>query len=244
MKRHIPNFLTSMNLFSGCLALVAAFNGNLVAASILIGIAGIFDFFDGFSARILHVKSEIGKELDSLADVVSFGVVPAAIIFMMLKQNTSPIIGISIFGTDIIAYIAFVIPVFSALRLAKFNLDTRQTDSFIGVPTPANAILIASFPLILKQLGDNHFLSTILHNSYFLIAFTIIFSFLLVSELPLFAMKFKNIKWKENWYRFVFIFCSLILIILFQFIALPIIIFLYIAISLGIKVLSPAENKS
>ncbi len=235
MKRHIPNFLTSMNLFSGCLALVAAFNGNLVAASILIGIAGIFDFFDGFSARILHVKSEIGKELDSLADIVSFGVVPAAIIFMMIKHNTTLINGISLFGTDIVAYIAFVIPVFSALRLAKFNLDTRQTDSFIGVPTPANAILIASFPLIINQLDKNNFFSLMLNNSYFLIAITIVFSFLLVSELPLFALKFKNIKWKENWYRFVFLMCSLILILTFQFLALPIIILLYILISLGIK---------
>jgi CDP-diacylglycerol--serine O-phosphatidyltransferase len=240
IKRNIPNAITCGNLLCGCLAITSAFNGNLVWAAYLVGIAAVLDFLDGFIARLLKVHSEIGKQLDSLADMVTFGVVPGVIMFHLLNlsyfENQSTLIG----GTASFegyhhnaSYVAFLIPVFSALRLAKFNIDTRQSDSFIGVPTPANSMLLASFPLILKfnsNLGPVH-MSNILMNSYFLIAITLLMSFLLVAELPLFALKFKHFKWKGNEIRFIFLIISLLLLILFQFTAIPFIIFLYIILS-------------
>ncbi|OZA56958.1 MAG: CDP-diacylglycerol--serine O-phosphatidyltransferase, partial [Sphingobacteriales bacterium 39-40-5] len=142
MKKHIPNSVTCLNLFSGCLGIVFAFQGNLIWASYAIVIAAVFDFFDGMLARLLKAYSDIGKELDSLADMVSFGVLPSVIIYQLFAL--SPQID---FGADWLSFSAFIIAVFSALRLAKFNIDTRQSENFIGLPTPANALLIASFPL-------------------------------------------------------------------------------------------------
>lgn len=235
IKKHIPNTITCLNLFSGCIALTAAFGDHLATAAIFIGVAAIFDFFDGMSARLLKVKSGIGKELDSLADVVSFGVVPGVIVFKLIQHSAGSFQPVFL-GYGILSYVGFLIPVFSALRLAKFNLDERQTDSFIGVPTPANAMLIGSLPLILWQMGcacSGIFLHIkhLVNSIYFLIPLTFIMSLLLVSELPLFAMKFKNLGWKDNKIRFVFMGSSLILAIIFQFIAIPIIIFLYILLS-------------
>jgi len=236
IKKHIPNTITCLNLFSGCIALVAAFSDHLAIAAIFIGVAAVFDFFDGLSARLFNVKSGIGKELDSLADVVSFGVVPGVIIFKLLQHNAGSFQPV-ILGYGVLSYIAFLIPVFSALRLAKFNLDERQTDSFIGVPTPANAMLIGSLPLILWQMGcacSGVFLHIkhLINSPYFLISLTIVMSLLLVSEIPLFAMKFKSLKWKDNKIRFIFLGISLALLIIFLFIAIPLIIFLYILMSI------------
>ncbi|HQS50964.1 MAG TPA: CDP-diacylglycerol--serine O-phosphatidyltransferase, partial [Daejeonella sp.] len=146
MKKHIPNSVTCLNLFSGCLGIVFAFQGNLIWASYAIVIAAVFDFFDGMLARLLKAYSDIGKELDSLADMVSFGVLPSVIIYQLFAL--SPQID---FGADWLSFSAFIIAVFSALRLAKFNIDTRQSENFIGLPTPANALLIASFPLIIAD---------------------------------------------------------------------------------------------
>lgn len=227
IKKHIPNFITSLNLLCGCLAIVSAFNSNLIWASYLVAIAAVLDFLDGFAARLLKVHSEIGKQLDSLADMVTFGVVPAVIVFHLLKNNSSeyPFIQSNLW----IQYLPFSIAVFSALRLAKFNIDTRQADLFIGVPTPANTILIASFPLIIQS--DN-FLTPVLLNPYFLISLSFLMSYLLVAELPLFALKFKNFHWADNKTRFCFLGISLLLLILFHVIAIPFIIFLYIFLSL------------
>ena len=242
IKRHIPNAITCGNLLCGCLAIVAAFNNNLVWSAYLVGIAAVLDFFDGFAARILKVGGEMGKQLDSLADVVTFGVVPGVVMYEFIlnyqvhftdKSYEIPNQNLVTFYLYS-SYIAFLIPIFSAIRLAKFNLDTRQTSSFIGVPTPANSILICSLPLI------NHFQPTFLglniinitNNIYFLISLTIIMSYLLVAELPLFALKFKNFKWADNKIQYVFLISSLLLLIVFHFIAIPIIIFLYIVLSI------------
>lgn len=227
IKKHIPNTLTCANLFCGCIALVCIFNNNLICASYLIALAAVFDFFDGFVARKLNVKSDIGLQLDSLADMVTFGVVPGAIIFQYLQ------VALNIFNLpNEIAYAAFLITVFSALRLAKFNIDTRQTESFIGLPTPANTILIASFPLIIEQVTNtNSIIVFSIFNPYFLLGLVGVMSFLLVSEIPMFALKFKNFSWQDNKIRFIFVGLTVALLVLFQFVAVPFIIASYIALS-------------
>jgi CDP-diacylglycerol---serine O-phosphatidyltransferase len=250
IKKHIPNFLTCCNLICGCLALSEAFHGKLQNASMLIFIACLFDFFDGFAARFLKVMSPIGKELDSLADCITFGVVPSIIIFQLINHSiiiqevTSPFIPLYLFTLTYsapLAYVAFTIAVFSALRLAKFNIDIRQSDSFIGVPTPANAILIAAIPLILPvdHLQNNLFniksylwYQMIACSPYFLIGLTLIMSYLLIAEIPLFALKFKSFKWAENNIRYSFLISSLLLFIFLIWTAIPLIIFLYVILSL------------
>jgi CDP-diacylglycerol---serine O-phosphatidyltransferase len=276
IKKNIPNLITCGNLLCGCLAIVSAFNGDLIWSAYFVGIAAVLDFLDGFIARMLKVHSEIGKQLDSLADMVTFGVVPGVIVFHLL--NYSLFIEASLYLSDTfinaeikpmslepsiylkaIPYMGFLITVFSALRLAKFNIDTRQSDSFIGVPTPANTILFASLPLILdiedysvnefvnlfKNIGDLLSVSTnaelmdrpdpiapLILSPWVLISLTLLMSFLLVAELPLFALKFKHFKWKGNEIRYIFLALSAALLILFQFTGIPFIIFLYIVLSL------------
>lgn len=228
MKKHIPNALTCGNLFCGCAGIVAALNNELVLAAYLTGIAAVLDFFDGFVARWLKAYSPIGKELDSLADCVTFGVLPGMIVFtLMRKSMDGDAYGLTEF--IVLPYIAFIISIFSALRLAKFNVDTRQTNSFIGVPTPANAMLIASFPLILWQYPAS---AGLLLNLYFLIGLTLLMSFLLVSEIPLFALKFSSYSFAANKIKYIFLILSIILILTLQFIAVPFIILLYIVLSL------------
>jgi CDP-diacylglycerol--serine O-phosphatidyltransferase len=228
IKRNIPNAITCGNLLCGCLAIVKVFEGNLVWAAYLVGIAAVLDFFDGFVARLLHISSPIGKDLDSLADMVTFGVVPGFLMFKLLLIS-------SLFMTNnpvwnYISYLGLIIPIFSCIRLAKFNNDTRQKESFIGVNTPANSILICSLPLI---IGGNYQSPTALFilNPYLLVAMTIIMSALLVSEIPIFSFKFKSFGWKGNEIRFVFLFLSLLLLITLHFAGIPLIIVLYIVIS-------------
>ena len=215
IKKQIPNLLTCGNLFSGCIGIVYAFNGDLKTVAFFVIISGIFDFFDGFAARLLHVKSDIGKELDSLADVISFGFLPGVIMFQLLKIN-SP--------TDFLPYAAFIIPVFSALRLAKFNIDTRQTEDFIGLNTPMNTFFIISLPYL---IDDEAWLS----NVYVLLGIILIVSYLLISELKLFSMKINNLKWEPNKYKFIFLIMSFVLLAFLKFAALPIILILYILFS-------------
>lgn len=225
MKKHIPNSVTCLNLFSGCLGIVFAFQGNLIWAAYAILIAALFDFLDGMLARLLKAYSDIGKELDSLADMVSFGVLPSVIIYQLfLLGPHEP--GIPMW----LNYSAFLLTVFSALRLAKFNIDTRQSESFIGLPTPANALLIASFPFILENNSDT-FLGEYLLNPWFLAVFSLGMGLLLVSEIPLISLKFKSLKVSENLLRYILIFSSLILLLIFKFAAVPIIIILYFFIS-------------
>ena len=215
IKKQIPNLLTCANLFSGCIGIVYAFNGDLKMVAFFVIISGIFDFFDGFAARLLHVKTDIGKELDSLADVISFGFLPGVIMFQLLKIN-SP--------NDFLPYAAFIIPVFSALRLAKFNIDTRQTEDFIGLNTPMNTFFIISLPYLLDDIAW-------LSNVYVLLGIILVVSYLLVSELKLFSMKINNLQWEPNKYKFIFLIVSLVLLAFLKFAALPIILILYMLFS-------------
>ena len=238
IKRNIPNAITCGNLLCGCLAIVKAFEGNLVWAAYLVGIAAVLDFFDGFAERLLKVSSPIGKDLDSLADMVTFGVVPGIVMFKMILLS----LNLDKEGFDWldsnkwIIYVTFIIPVFSAIRLAKFNNDTRQSDSFIGLPTPANAIFILSIPLIVNW-GTNFSYSEYnsnfkeFVNPYLLIAESTMLSFLLVAELPLFSLKFKHFKWKGNEIRFVFLLAAIVLLVLLKFVGIPLTIILYILLS-------------
>ena len=224
LKNQIPNALTSLNLVFGCLAIIAALDNRLTDASLFIGAAAILDFFDGFAARLLHAHSEIGKQLDSLADVVSFGVAPGMIFYMLEGKCFAPT------GFCINMYLPFLIPVFSAIRLAKFNIDTRQSDSFIGLPTPANAIFIATIPFIILQ--DTFGISAIFQNQYFLKLFPILSAYLLVAELPLIALKFKNFSWSDNKARYLFLALSLISIFAFHYLGIALSIIVYIIVSI------------
>lgn len=219
----IPNLLTCCNLLCGCVGIVAVFHSDLILASIMIGLAGIFDFLDGFLARLLKSSSPIGKELDSLADVVTFGVLPACIVFSLIQEAVPDIFGLWK------AYLAFIIAVFSALRLAKFNIDTRQAESFIGVPTPAIGFLIGSIPLILQQYPET---KDWIVNANYLIIFSLFVSMLLVSEMPLFALKFKTFGWRGNEIKFIFLILSAVFLIFLKFAAIPAIIFLYVLLSI------------
>lgn len=202
MKKHIPNIITCCNLICGCCAIDAAFHCpmpvNYFWAICFIILGAVFDFFDGMSARALGVSSPIGKELDSLADVVTFGVAPSCILFCLFREVQYPEFLEPVRG--IMPYTAFIMAGFSALRLAKFNLDTRQTTSFIGLPTPANALFWGSL-----VVGQHAFLVSGKFNAAFLFLFMLMFSFFLIAEIPLFALKFKNLSWQDNKVKFIFV---------------------------------------
>ncbi|GAB4023495.1 CDP-diacylglycerol--serine O-phosphatidyltransferase [Spirosoma koreense] len=218
LLKHLPNAMTCGNLLCGCIGLVMTLRGHLDTAAWLIGLAAVLDFGDGFVARLVKVSGPFGKELDSLADVVTFGVLPATIVFQLAWFQ----------GLGTIAYGAFLIAVLSALRLAKFNIDTRQSDRFIGVPTPANTILIAAFPLMERYQPQY---DAIWKNDA-AIGMMIAFGFLMVSEIPLFALKFKSFAWADNRIKYSFLIASVLLLLFLQFAAIPLVILLYIILSL------------
>ena len=221
-------------MLSGILSIYSAMSGYLDLAAYLIFIAAIFDFFDGFAARLLNAKSEIGAELDSLADVVSFGVAPGFILFQMINLSHGQPTAI---GGDfsIIPFIAFIVPAFSALRLAKFNVDTEQTISFKGLPTPALAVFIASLPLIKTYLyEDQELFYMVITNTYFLLMIAVVGSLLLVSRFPMFALKFEGFGWKNNMTKYIFLGISLLMLVFLQIVAVPFIILLYLFLSLVI----------
>lgn len=232
IKDHIPNFITLLNLFAGLLSIYYGMIDELQFAGMMIFVAAVFDFFDGFAARLLNAKSEIGIQLDSLADMVSFGVAPAFILFHTIEFSIE-LTGISTW--EYLPFTAFIIPLFAALRLAKFNIDEEQQTSFIGMPTPAVAILLASFPIIIMVcLADNKGLYyDIVTNPYFLAGVAIISSFLMVSKIPMFALKFTSVSWAENQTRYIFIILSVFLIFLLKLAAIPLIILLYLLISIA-----------
>jgi len=236
LKKHIPNFITTLNLFSGCIGIIVALQYRVDYAAYFIALAALFDFMDGMAARLLHVKSEIGKELDSLADVVSFGVLPGIIIYQLMAHSpNTPAYGSFL---SIFSLLALIIPILSAVRLAKFNLDTRQTTSFIGLPVPANALFLGSLPLIKMQAGYNDSLSwlTAITDNYYVLAIIAIgMSLLLVSEIPLISLKFRNLKFTENKPQFILVAFSVIAFALFTFAAIPLIILAYILLSLVFK---------
>ena len=224
ITRHIPNSVTCLNLFSGCIAAVMAFEAEYEMAMLFIVLSAVFDFFDGFLARSLHAYSKIGKELDSLADDVSFGVAPSLIIFSLFKEMHYPSFLICL--EDYIPYLAFTISVFSALRLAKFNVDERQTSSFIGLPVPANALFWGSL-----VVGEHSFLVSDSFNAIYLFALVVIFSYLLVSEIPMFSLKFKNLSWKDNKVSFIFLLVCIPLLIFLGIAGFAAVIVWYILLS-------------
>lgn len=230
MKLHLPNALTSCNLFCGCVAAVMVFRNHLDIAAYLIFIAAFFDLLDGMVARKVLSNQAFGKELDSLADIVSFGFVPGAMMFRMLQFSNMELYFHSENFIRVIQFFPFVITIFSALRLAKFNIDSRQSNSFIGLPTPANTLLIVSFPLILKQVPGRY--DFVILNPYFLLIVSTISAFLLVAEIPLFSMKFKTIAFRENLFQYLLVIISLILFPVLLFTAIPIVIVLYILLSI------------
>lgn len=223
--RNFPNALTCCNLISGCIAVKFALEGNPRLAFLFIIIGAVFDFFDGFAARKLKVSSPIGKELDSLADVITFGLAPSAMVFDMLRISAVPE---SMFGAaEIYPYTAFIMAAFSALRLAKFNLDSRQTTSFIGLPTPANALFWGS-----AACSVNAALLVSPAAVYAIIFMVFATSALLVSEIPMFALKFKNFTFKDNKVRYVFLVVSLAFIIAFGIGGFAVAILWYLMLSL------------
>ena len=228
MKKHIPNMITCCNLISGCVATTMAFNGNIKWAVAWMIIGAVFDFFDGMTARLLHVSSPIGKELDSLADDVTFGVAPSTILFWQLGVIEYP--GFLEGLRPVLPYAAYVMAAFSALRLAKFNLDTRQTTSFIGLPTPANALFWGSLILCCEPWIESG-----KYGAIILLILLAVSCFLLICELPMFALKFKQWGWKGNEVKYVFAATSLVLLLIFGFLqAWWIIIALYLIVSIVI----------
>lgn len=225
IKRNIPNMLTCSNLISGCIGMTFAIHGDAQWALVWMIIGAVFDFFDGMVARLLHVSSPIGKELDSLADDVTFGVVPATIIFSELRVMDYP--GILEPWRDLLPFAAFLIAAFSALRLAKFNLDKRQTMGFIGLPTPANALFWGSL-----MTGGSAWFETGVWPLPVLLLMICFSSWLLISEIPMFALKFKHWGWSGNEIRYVFLCICIPLLVLFRLNAFAVIVPLYVGISL------------
>jgi CDP-diacylglycerol--serine O-phosphatidyltransferase len=232
--KHIPNFITCLNLLSGCLAIISVILGNPLVAAYLVVAAAIFDFFDGFAARMLNVSSPIGAELDSLADMVTFGVVPGLMLLHYLSGGISSLTGVEGFLQNPGLLVPFLVPVFSALRLAKFNVDTRQTDSFRGLPTPASALWVISIPLMIEFMPFHMWWNpeNVIVNQWFIIGSAIGLSVLMVSDIPLLAMKFKGFGWKGNGVRYIFLIISLVLLIILRPVAIPIILSLYVFISI------------
>jgi len=248
MKRHIPNLITLLNVFCGCIAAVYAVLNQLELAAFFVFLGIIFDFFDGFAARLLNVKSELGLQLDSLADMITSGLVPGIVMFQLFAMSTtggwnmtegafSP--NVELFsnwnGNIVLPFFGFIITMASAYRLAKFNIDENQASSFIGLPTPANALLILSLPLILLHHSLDG-LNDIILNQWFLIVMTLVSAYLLNSKIELFALKFKNWSFQDNALRYIFIIVSLVLLITMKFLAVPVIIAFYILSSILSKV--------
>ena len=221
MSKHIPNLLTISNLICGCIALYFTFKGKLVNTAYLIFLAAIFDFMDGAAARFLNVSNPIGKELDSLADMISFGLVPGAVVFHLLEE--SPLSQYS--------FMALIIPIFSAFRLAKFNVDENQNENFIGLPTPANCLMFISIPLITTFNSDST-IAYLFEKPEILLIITILMSLALVSKINMFSLKFKNHKFQDNKIRFFIMTMSIMLLTWLEFSAIPIIILLYIMMSI------------
>ncbi len=235
----VPNFLTSMSVFMGSLAIVTSYQGDeyLIYSALFIAIAAVFDFSDGFAARMLKAGSEMGKELDSLADMVSFGVAPALLMHHLVRislfgENAAILFSEMTFLEWIYVFLPFSIAIFSALRLAKFNIDTRQTSSFIGMPTPAGAISVIALVVVYHYFNESFIFTHLTSSVWFLLIYSVVVSGLLVSELPMFSLKAKNLKWKDNSVRFVFLILLAILFIVFKGLAIVFFIPLYLVMSI------------
>lgn len=226
ITKHIPNTLTCLNLVSGCIACTMALNGRLYAAAVWVAVAAAFDFFDGFAARLLHAYSPIGKELDSLADVVSFGVAPGMVLYCVLAQG-APLLPLGVLNAYV-PYLAFIIPAFSGLRLAKFNIDERQATSFLGLPVPANALFWVSGVYATQLLLPEN---VILYTTIALVL-AVATSFLLVSEVPMFSLKIKSLAWKGNEFRYLLAAAALVFVACWGFLGVAGTIVLFVFLSL------------
>jgi CDP-diacylglycerol--serine O-phosphatidyltransferase len=237
IKKQIPNFITLLNLLAGIIAVMLAVEGKLMLAGIFVLIGIFFDFFDGLVARLLKAQSELGKQLDSLADMVTSGVVPGIILYQLLKDtsgiwNEKALLATSFFteGFSFLPLIGLVFSLAAAYRLANFNIDERQTSSFIGLPTPAATLFVISLPFIMHYSSCDMAVDLIL-NKWFLIGTTLVLSYLMNANLPLFALKLKDFSWKNNGIIYIFLLLSLVLLITLKFVAVPVIIVLYILFS-------------
>jgi len=241
LKKQLPNIITLLNLLCGSIAVLFAVNGELVTTAIFVFLGIFFDFFDGLVARKLNVQSELGLQLDSLADMVTSGLVPGIVMFQLFNLADSTWIEFSYNATvglssslaqnSFLPFFGLLITLASAYRLAKFNISTNQSDSFIGLPTPANTLLILSFPLIL-EFQNNDVINAIILNKWFLISITLLSACLMNANIKLLALKFKNFSFKDNSARFILIILAIILLVIFQFAAIPLIILTYIIISI------------
>ncbi len=225
IQKYIPNFITLLNLFCGCVATVYVSNSNFLMAFSMVCLGIFFDFFDGFFARLFKVSSELGLQLDSLADMVTSGVVPG---FMMYKLLCNP----NFFGADsLLPYSGFIITLGACYRLANFNIDTRQTDSFIGLPTPANALFFLALPLISEAFSDDNF-TGIIFNKYVLIGLVFLSAYIMNAEIPLFSLKVKFLDMKDNKIPIIFLGLSAIIIGFFQFLGVALVIIFYVLLSI------------
>jgi len=236
LTRYIPNFFTLLNLSAGLLALIFVFKQDWMLTAFFVSLGIFFDFFDGLAARSLKASSPVGLQLDSLADMVTSGVVPGFVMTFMLAASLhiSLLTDFSFKPDYLLALSGLLITLASAYRLAKFNVDERQTTTFIGLPTPANTLFIVSLPIIANQ-GDFLQVTNILSNTYVLLSIVIVSAYLLNAEIQLFSLKFKDFSWQDNWQKYTLIIIAIILLPLLKFLAVPIIIILYILLSLLTK---------
>ena len=227
IKKHIPNLITLLNLFCGCIAIVfvAKAEPNFEMAFYFVCLGIFLDFFDGFFARLFKVSSPLGLQLDSLADMVTSGVVPGFVMYFMLSNSQH-----EISAHPMMAYFGFIITMGSCYRLANFNIDTRQTDSFIGLPTPANALFILSLPLVVTH-SDSIFALEILTNQWVLLLITLLSAYILNAEIPLFSLKIKKFNWANNGLQIVFLSISVVLLFFFQYLGIPLVITFYVLLS-------------
>jgi CDP-diacylglycerol--serine O-phosphatidyltransferase len=228
LKQHIPNAITCGNLVSGCLSILFLTHNMPVKAAIMIFVAGLFDFLDGFAARLLHAHSPIGADLDSLSDVVSFGVAPGFIMYWLMSRSFD-LPQWCIAGINVLPCLAFLLPVFSSIRLAKFNIDSTQKTTFRGIPAPGMAIFIASLPLALSQV---HHLKDGVLSYWACLGIALIFSFMMVSRLRFFSFKMKSAKWNGNEVRWIFLLVTITSFVIFKWISLPFVMMFYVLLSI------------
>jgi CDP-diacylglycerol--serine O-phosphatidyltransferase len=229
IKKHIPNLITLLNLFCGCIALVFVSKDQFEMAFFFVCLGIFLDFFDGFFARLFKVSGPLGLQLDSLADMVTSGVVPGFVMFKMMSSSSA---AMSEGYLQFFPYLGFIITLGSCFRLAKFNIDTRQTDSFIGLPTPANALFILSLPLVLEYYSaDSLMVLEILTEKWVLLVVTLLSAYILNAEIPLFSLKIKKFSFKDNALQIIFLLLSLLLLVFFQYLGIPLLIIFYILLS-------------
>jgi CDP-diacylglycerol---serine O-phosphatidyltransferase len=231
LKDQVPNLVTLLNLVCGSVAIIMVFSGEMILASWLIILAALFDFMDGFAARLLNARSSIGAQLDSLADVISFGLAPAAVMFQLILQNpgNNPV---AAGGLPLLPFAGLLLVVAGAWRLARFNSVPGQSVIFKGLPIPATGLFVASLPLMINQMRAASILTGFIENRFTLIAVILLLSWLMVSSIPMMSLKFKNLIWKDNTYQFILVGSVPLLFVFLRFAAIPLVIILYLILSL------------